>query len=145
MFQGGVQTNCVPPEVSAKIDMRLSPLLDFDAFEKEIRSWCLAEDVELSFEQKNEKVPPTLLNDSNLQWKVLKQVAQKRNIALEPEIFPAATDSRFLRRAGIPAFGISAIRNTPVLLHDHNEYLNEKTLIEGIDFYIDLIVGLANI
>jgi aminoacylase len=50
-----------------------------------------------------------------------------------------------LRQNGIPALGISAIRNTPVLLHDHNEFLNENTFIEGIDFYVDLISGIANL
>jgi aminoacylase len=46
---------------------------------------------------------------------------------------------------GIPAIGISAIRNTPVLLHDHNESLNEQTLIDGISFYADVISGIANL
>jgi aminoacylase len=46
---------------------------------------------------------------------------------------------------GIPAFGISAIKSTPVLLHDHNEYLSEKVLLDGIPFYFDLIQSLANI
>ena len=78
---------------------------------------------------------------------------ERRNIILEPEIFPAATDSRFLREIGIPAIGISAIRNTrnilnllvAVLLHDHNERLNEQTLLDGIGFYVDVIHGIANL
>jgi len=48
-------------------------------------------------------------------------------LRLEPEIFPAATDSRFLRCAGIPAIGFSPMNNTPVLLHDHDEWLHEDT------------------
>jgi hypothetical protein len=28
--------------------------------------------------------------------------------------------------------------NTPVLLHDHDEYLNEVEFLKGIDFYVDL-------
>jgi aminoacylase len=47
---------------------------------------------------------------------------------LDIEIFPAATDSRFFRQRGIPSFGFSPMSNTPILLHDHNEFINEKVL-----------------
>jgi aminoacylase len=40
---------------------------------------------------------------------------------LEPQIFPAATDSRYLRQLGVPALGFSPMRHTPVLLHDNDE------------------------
>ena len=68
-----------------------------------------------------------------------------RNIPIEPEIFPAGTDSRYLRERGIPALGVSYIKNTPILLHDHDEYINENLFLEGIEFYTDLITHLANI
>ncbi|CAG8547182.1 2818_t:CDS:10, partial [Racocetra fulgida] len=67
------------------------------------------------------------------------------NIPIQPEIFPAATDSRYLRGIGIPALGVSYIRNTPILLHDHDERINENLFLEGIEFYKDLINHLANI
>jgi aminoacylase len=145
LLNAGVQMNVVPAQVSAGIDMRLSPLLDFDDFEKLLKSWCDPYDVHISFVEKTGRVPPTLLTDDNLEWQVIKKVAEKRNVTLETEIFPAATDSRFLRQAGIPAFGISAIKNTPVLLHDHDEFLNENVFLDGIPFYVDVIHGLANI
>ena len=37
--------------------------------------------------------------------------------------------SRFLRELGIPAIGFSPMPNTPTLLHDHNEYLNEQARV----------------
>jgi aminoacylase len=65
-------------------------------------------------------------------------------LKIEPQIFPAATDIRYVRAVGIPALGFSPINNTPVLLHDHNEFLNEKTFLRGIDIYCHLITELAN-
>ena len=62
---------------------------------------------------------------------------------MEPEIFPASTDSRFLRELGIPALGFSPMRNTPILLHDHNEYIDEGVFVEGISVYERLITALA--
>jgi aminoacylase len=62
----------------------------------------------------------------------------------EVKVFPGGTDSRFYRSAGFPAYGISPFRNTPTLLHDHNEFLNDKVFLEGIEIYAKLIKNIAN-
>ena len=46
---------------------------------------------------------------------------------------------------GIPALGFSAINNTPILLHDHNEYLREKTYLDGIGIYEEVIASVASV
>lgn len=66
-------------------------------------------------------------------------------IEVEAEIFPAGTDSRFIRGLGIPAFGFSPMRNTPILLHDHNEYIQEAVFLEGIRIYERIITDLASV
>jgi hypothetical protein len=35
--------------------------------------------------------------------------------------------------------------NTPILLHDHNEFLNERIYLEGIRLYTKIIPRLANL
>jgi aminoacylase len=64
--------------------------------------------------------------------------------AIEPQVFPAATDSRFLRALGIRALGFSPMRNTEILLHEHDEYIPEATYLEGIGVYVGLIKALAS-
>lgn len=96
-------------------------------------------------------------------------------MTLEKEIFPAATDSRFIRavsiytdinrrlsverhrgffcmvcllrllQAGIPAIGFSPMNRTPILLHDHNEFLNEQVFLKGIHVFERLIPALASV
>ena len=68
-----------------------------------------------------------------------------RNITIEPEIFPAATDSRYLRWAGYQCLGFSPMNNTPILLHDHNEFLNEDVFLRGINIYEGIIPALAGV
>lgn len=64
----------------------------------------------------------TAADDSNPWWGLLKEAVTKAGGKLKnPEIFPAATDSRYVRQEGIIAFGFSPMANTPILLHDHNE------------------------
>jgi len=68
-----------------------------------------------------------------------------RNLKLNKKIFPAATDIRFIRQFGIPAFGFSPMNNTPVLLHDHDEYLNESVYLRGVDIYEALLEKIINV
>lgn len=68
-----------------------------------------------------------------------------RKLKLNQQIFPGGTDSRYVRELGIPAIGFSPIINTPVLLHDHNEYLNKSTFLKGIDIYCELLPAVANV
>ena len=64
-------------------------------------------------------------------------------IKYTPEVFPAATDSRFLRALGIRALGFSPMRNSEIMLHENNEYLDESVFIEGINVYVCLIEALG--
>jgi aminoacylase len=65
------------------------------------------------------------------------------SMAPEPMVFPAATDSRFLRAMGIRAFGFSPIRRSRILLHEHDEYLDDHVFLEGIQVYVHLIAAVA--
>lgn len=60
-------------------------------------------------------------------------------------ICPGATDARFVRELGIPAFEFSPINNTPSLLHDNNEFINEKVFLKGIEIYEEIIKNLSNL
>lgn len=49
-----------------------------------------------------------------------------------------------IMQVGIPALGFSPMNNTPTLLHDDNEFLNENTFLRGIDIYYSIIKSMAN-
>lgn len=50
---------------------------------------------------------------------------------------------KFLQK-GVPALGFTPFNNTPILLHDHNELLNEKVFLKGIDIMHKIVFDLAN-
>ena len=77
--------------------------------------------------------------------KAFKAAIDKNGLKFATEIFPAGTDSRFIREVGIPAFGFSPMPNTPILLHDHNEFLNENIFLKGIDIFCDIISEVAQV
>ena len=45
----------------------------------------------------------------------------------------------------MPALGFSPMNRTPILLHDHNEYLNEKVFLDGIPIFVEIIKSLGSV
>jgi aminoacylase len=86
----------------------------------------------------------TDLSEKNVWWTSFQVACGKLGIQVQTEIFPAATDSRYLRALDIPAFGFSPMNNTPILLHDHNERLHVDVFTRGIEIYVTLIETLVN-
>ena len=76
-------------------------------------------------------------------WRVFDSSCRKLGMTLKPEIFPAGTDSRFVRALGIPAFGFSPMANSPILLHEHDECLARSVFLRGISIYEGLIADLS--
>eukprot|EP01100_Stratorugosa_tubuloviscum_P003861 TRINITY_DN193_c0_g2_i1.p1 TRINITY_DN193_c0_g2~~TRINITY_DN193_c0_g2_i1.p1 ORF type:complete len:422 (-),score=165.46 TRINITY_DN193_c0_g2_i1:33-1247(-) len=136
--------NVIPCDAEAGIDMRIAPDTDINDIENLLKSWTSEEGMTYEFFQKNEKNVNTDLSEKNVYFTRFKQACDELKINIVPEIFPAGTDSRYVRLVGIPAFGFSPINNSPILLHEHNEFLNEKIYLKGIDIYYTIINWLAN-
>ncbi|XP_068632984.1 aminoacylase-1-like [Battus philenor] len=146
-ISGGVQSNVVPEKLTVVFDVRLAVTVDYDDFEKKINQWCkeAGDGVTIEFEQKNPKVECTKTDNSNPYWVAFKRACDEMNLKLDCRIFPGGTDSRYVRRVGIPAIGFSPMNNTPVLLHDHDEFLSADIYLRGIDIYEKLIPAIANV
>lgn len=144
---GGVQSNVVPEKLSVVFDIRLALDVDHKKFEEKIQQWFAeaGEGVFYEFEQKNPYVPSTKLDHTNPFWLAFKEASDSINVKLDCRVFPGGTDSRYIRRVGIPAIGFSPMNFTPILLHDHNEYLSADTYLHGIDIYTKLIPAVANV
>jgi len=147
IINGGVQFNVVPAELTACFDIRITPTQNLKEFEGMIEKWCedAGSDVTYTFKQTGDIQTLTCVEDGKCAWwDTFKAACDKEGVALVKTIFPAATDCRFIRGKGIPALGFSPMNNTPILLHDHNEYLNEKVFLRGIDIYTTIIAALAD-
>uniref|UniRef100_A0A8V5G462 N-acyl-aliphatic-L-amino acid amidohydrolase n=1 Tax=Melopsittacus undulatus TaxID=13146 RepID=A0A8V5G462_MELUD len=147
MLEGGVSFNVVPSEMAAGFDIRIPPTMDLKAFEEKIAAWCrdAGDGVTYEFLQKCMDQHITSTEESNPWWKAFSGVCRDLKLQLKLEIFPAATDSRYIRAAGHPAIGFSPMNRTPVLLHDHNEFLNEQVFLRGIEIYACLLPALASV
>ncbi|XP_050227553.1 uncharacterized protein LOC126677123 [Mercurialis annua] len=149
----GFVMNLQPSEAEAGFDVRVPPTADPESLERRIaEEWAPASrNMTFQFKQKttvHDKYGRPLLtktDSSNPWWTLLEEAVRKANGTLgKPEIFPAATDSRYFRQQGIPAIGFSPMANTPILLHDHNEFLNQAEYLKGIDVYESIVKVYAS-
>ena len=146
-MSGGVQVNVVPDMFTLTFDIRISPTQDIDQFESMLRGWLGEAGEDVSMEFIVPFIPQTLTSiDSDDPWySALNSAFNKHKLKVKPQIFPIGTDSKYLRPLGIPSIGFSPMPNTPILLHDHNEYINEEVFLKGIDVFVDIIESLANV
>ncbi|KAL9238327.1 hypothetical protein vseg_012762 [Gypsophila vaccaria] len=149
----GFVMNMQPSEAEAGIDIRVPPTVDQAVLEKRIAEEWAPASCNMSFEFKQKasvldkfgKPALTVADSSNPWWVLFKKAVLDAGGKLEkPEIFFGATDARFFRQQGLPAIGFSPIANTPTLLHDHNEFLNEVEYMKGIDIYASIIKAFAS-
>ncbi|KAK1307091.1 hypothetical protein QJS10_CPA10g00071 [Acorus calamus] len=135
----GFVMNLQPSEAEAGFDIRIPPNADPVALERRIaEEWAPASrNMTFEFKQKTPindmfgKPAVTAVDSSNPWWTLFERAVKKAGGKLsKPEIFPAATDARYFRDLGIPAIGFSPMANTPVLLHDHNEFLSQDEYLK---------------
>jgi aminoacylase len=150
--------NVVPAKAEVGFDIRISPHIPPKQIADTIDTWCqevtasttgLPKGGGLSWEYTVERNPLkthnlTATDDTNPWWVLFEGTLRDEcGVSVKTEVFPAATDSRFLRALGVRALGFSPMRNSPILLHEHDEYLDESVFVEGCNVYVTLIRGLA--
>jgi aminoacylase len=150
--------NCVPPTAKCSLDIRISPHMPPSEMKALLDQWCREcskgassnGDQPLSWEyiggHGDLQTHATTSTDrtANPWYAIFCDSLLEMGLTGEPSIFPAATDSRFLRALGIRALGFSPMRNTEIMLHENDEYIPESTFLEGIGVYVGLIQALAS-
>lgn len=154
MLQGGVSVdggkswslNVIPSQAEAGFDLRIPTHIDLTEFENEcVKKWCSEDGVSYEFIQRTPAHHVTSIDkEKNPWWKLFSESLAQLGYEVEPETFPAATDSRFLRALNIPAFGFSPMRREKILLHDHDERIKVSTYLEGLSVYEKLIPIMAS-
>ncbi|ESQ30989.1 hypothetical protein EUTSA_v10011489mg [Eutrema salsugineum] len=149
----GFVMNMQPSEAEAGYDLRLPPMADPDAMKKRIaEEWAPAiRNMTYTIIAKGKlrdhlgRPMMTPTNDSNPWWSIFKRAVEATGGKLaKPEILASTTDARYIRAFGIPLLGFSPMINTPILLHDHNEFLKDTMFMKGIEVYESVISALSS-
>ena len=124
---GGVQHNVVPAELAATFDVRLTPLMELQEFDRQVNEWIreAGEGVSIDYFQKHMDQVQSLfawvlqwqlchvliiykqfslrfqtktdISPKSKWWTAFSSALTAKNVNFKPDIFPAATDSRHLR------------------------------------------------
>ncbi|MDW7738435.1 MAG: M20/M25/M40 family metallo-hydrolase [Bacillota bacterium] len=125
IIQGGTKTNIVPDFCEAEVDIRILPGQDKAYVEKELRP-VIGEEIEIEF---TEYQMPTFSSADDPFYKLMETVtldmAGSDAICL-PAISAGSTDSKYLRSAGIPSYGIGHMdknydQQARITVHGRNE------------------------
>lgn len=115
--------------------MRVPPT-EYHNIDALIKSW-MAEGITSSIV--NKPAEPAISPLDTLLYCSIRAVLEEAHLEHYVMTFPGTTDARFVRPKGIPVYGFTPFRNTPIRIHDHDECLSIDTYLEGIDIYTNLI------
>jgi acetylornithine deacetylase/succinyl-diaminopimelate desuccinylase-like protein len=129
--KGGLKVNIVPDACDAEVDIRILPGQDYEFVLGELRR-CVGDQVEIEIPAFN---PPSFSPTDSPYYRLLEGMLKEvagAEICL-PSLSAGATDSRFLRRVGMPAYGmgIMAADYDPALrqtVHGRNERIDIRSL-----------------
>jgi aminoacylase len=148
--------NVVPSSAKCTLDIRISPHMKPQEMKDLLDTWCLecskapVQGSKVTWkpvgDYNNAMTHATTSTDREINpwYAAFCDALQGMGYEISPLVFPAATDSRFLRALGIRALGFSPMRNTEILLHEHDEYILETNFLEGLTIYVNLIRALGS-
>ena len=141
VIKGGTKTNIVPDSCEAEVDIRVLPGQDQDYFLSELDHAISATDFEIA-----QYHPPTFSTSDSEYYRLITAVLQESLGAavLLPCISSGASDSRFLREAGVPCYGMGMMAlDLDETMKQAMHGLDEKLDVASLKLKADALVKLA--
>jgi acetylornithine deacetylase/succinyl-diaminopimelate desuccinylase-like protein len=149
IVHGGSKTNVIPDAVELEIDIRTLPgqtAADVDAMLEDVIGPELRDSVQVSASSNDEASASPV--DTPL-WDALADVCSKLapGASLVPSIMTGATDARFFRRRGVPAYGFGLFsgrippREISAMFHGNDERVDTESLRLSTELWEELARG----
>ena len=147
MLSGGHATNALPQLAEANINCRLYPTETADEVRAELTRVIGDTTVQVIIRSQRPASPPSALIPEVLD--PVKQITRDLfgDIPVIPVMSTGATDSRFFRALGVPAFGVSGLFSDPSVdarAHGRDERMSVKSFYEGQEFLYRLTKALTS-
>jgi acetylornithine deacetylase/succinyl-diaminopimelate desuccinylase-like protein len=145
MISGGHAENALPQSVHATINCRMLPdenpadvlaALSRVVDDSLIMITPMNEPFVAPLSPLNKEVMATMKKTTDSMWP---------GVIVTPVMMTGATDGRYLRKAGIPVYGISGMFGDPddVRAHGMDERINVKSFFDGVEFMYRFIKNLT--
>src|SRR5262245_11446969 len=144
-LEAGHARNALPQMARANINCRILPGHTPEEVEERLESVIDDPKLELTAIEPETAAPPASIDPAFLRSVERVTGAMWPGVPVIPIMVPAASDSKYFRVAGIPAYGVSGIFSEmdDVRAHGRDERLGVKQFYEGQEFLWRLVLELA--
>ncbi|HEX4934793.1 MAG TPA: M20/M25/M40 family metallo-hydrolase [Gemmatimonadaceae bacterium] len=147
-LNGGHASNALPQLAEANINCRIYPTSSAEEVRAELERVAADTNVKVLIRTQRPSTPMTMLAPEVLGpiGRITKEMWG--DIPIIPTMSTGATDSRFFRALGIPAYGVSGLFSDPTVdarAHGRDERMGVKSYFEGQEFLYRLTKALASV
>jgi acetylornithine deacetylase/succinyl-diaminopimelate desuccinylase-like protein len=145
-LEGGHAHNALPQLARAVVNCRILPGHGLDEVEAALAAVAADPAVAVArLETPSAPAPPAAVDPALLALVEEITEAMWPGVPVVPTMSAGATDSRYFRSAGIPAFGVSGLFHDldDVRAHGRDERLAVASFYEGLEFLARLVAALA--
>lgn len=144
---GGHASNALPQLAEANINCRIYPTSNAEEVRGELERVVADTAVKVLIRTQRPSTPPTALKPEVM--RPIERITKEMwgDIPIIPTMSTGATDSRFFRALGIPAYGVSGLFSDPTVdarAHGRDERMGVKSYFEGQEFLYRLTKALAS-
>ena len=144
-LEGGHANNALPQTAAANVNCRMLPQDSLENVESTLKRVLADDRIAVSIVGEAVPAPPSALNPAIV--RTLEGLGAKLygGLPVVPVMDNGASDGKYLRIAGIPAYGVPGVF-TDVdddRAHGKDERIGVKDFYDGVDFYYEFIKALA--
>ena len=145
MLEAGHAENALPQTARATVNCRILPTESVEEVSRTLARVIADEKVAIVPKGTAVQSPPSAANPEVMQAIAQLSVEMWPGVALNAAMSAGYTDNRWLRNAGIPAYGISGLFSDPGNngVHGRNEQIGAKALFDSKQFLYRLVKSLA--
>jgi len=145
MLDAGHAENALPQTARATVNCRVLPGDSVSAVTRTLASVIADEKVAIIPKGVAVESPPSAINPEVMQAITRLSVEMWPGVPVNGAMSAGYTDNRWLRNAGIPAYGVSGLFSDPGNngVHGKNEQISAKALFDSKEFLYRLVKALA--
>lgn len=143
LLQGGHARNALPQRVTANVNCRILP----DESPEDVRQQLIAAmnepGVQIVNSRGTQDSPPSPLTPDLVRTIEATTAEIWPGMPVVPTMSTGATDGMYLRRAGIPVYGVSGLFYESPNAHGMNEHISAQSFYDGLEFMYRLVRKLT--
>ena len=143
MLDGGHATNALPQRARANVNCRILPDESPAEVQRQLEGAVGDTSVKFTLLTEARDSPPSPLTPELL--RTIEETTREMwpGMPVVPTMSTGATDGLYLRRAGIPVYGVSGLFYEGANAHGMNEHISSKAFYEGLEFMYRLVRKLS--